>query len=133
MSRSSAYWVAGGTHYPEPWVLWALTWLQSASAITNVYLRLDQRRWADVPVLEERLRAGRTTLLTHALALAVAIVFAVLGKAPPLVPVAFVIPFVDAIDTAWRPMLGARPSQIGIRQLVVWVLFVAVMLTAYLA
>ena len=65
LAAPAAYWAAGGEDYPEPWVLWALTWLQSAAAIANVYLRLDQRRWSGRRSGKERLAAGWRTLVVH--------------------------------------------------------------------
>ena len=132
LAAPAAYWAAGGTDYPEPWVLWALTWLQSASAIANVYLRLDQRRWPGAKTWPQRLAAGTRTLVHHAAGLAAALLFVALDQAPPLVIAAFAVTFLDAVDTVRRPTPGARPAEIGIRQLVVTTVFVAVMVLAYL-
>lgn len=132
LAAPAAYWAAGGVDYPEPWVLWALTWLQSAAAIANVYLRLDQRRWTEARPWPLRLAAGTRTLAHHGAGLGAALLFVLVGQAPPLVIGAFAIPFVDAVDTVWRPRLGARPAQIGIRQLAVTTAFVAVMVVAFL-
>ncbi len=38
LTAPAAYWVAGGDDYPEPWFLWAMTWIQAAASIANVYL-----------------------------------------------------------------------------------------------
>ena len=131
LGAPAAFWVAGGTAYPEPWVLWALTWVQSASAIVNVYLRLEQRRWSEVPPVSRRIQAGRLTLLVHLLGLGLAALFVGVGKAPPLVLAAYAFVCLDAVDTTLGPKLRARPAQIGIRQLVVWLVFVALMVLAY--
>jgi len=132
LAAPAAFWAAGGTDYPEPWVLWALTWLQSAAAIANVYLRLDQRRWASPKPRRERLAAGALTLLFHAAGLAAALLFVAFDQAPPLVIAAFALVLLDAVDTTWRPTPGARPAQIGMRQLAVTTAFVGLMVVAYL-
>jgi hypothetical protein len=129
----AAYWVGGGIDYPEPWILWVLTWAQSMAAIANVYLGLEQRRWPDIPRPAERLRAGRRTLAHHTLGLLLAVAFAAGGLAPWLTLAAFAVVFGDAADSVLRPMLGAWPTQIGIRQLVSTTLFVFLMVVAYLS
>ncbi len=128
----AAYWVGGGADYPEPWVLWLLTWAQSMAAIANVYLRLEQRRWPEVPRLVERLRAGLRTLAHHALGFLLALLFATGGLAPWLALAAFGVVLGDAVDCVLRPVPGARPTQIGIRQLASTTLFVFLMMVAYL-
>jgi hypothetical protein len=129
----AAYWVGGGSDHLEPWILWALTWAQSMGAIANVYLRLEQRRWAAVPLRGERLRAGRRTLVHHLLGGLLSVAFAASGLAPWLTVAAFGAVLADAIDSILRPMVGVRPPQIGFRQLASTSLFVALMLVAYLA
>lgn len=131
LGAPAAYWVAGGTDYPEPWVLWLLLWLQSASAIVNVYLRLEQRRWPTVPPLPERLRAGRRTITVHFAALVTAWALVLLRQVPLLAATAYALTFLDALEATWNPRLGARPAQVGIRQLLVWALFVAILVAAY--
>lgn len=132
LAAPAAYWAAGGTDYPLPWVLWALTWLQSAAAIANVYLRLDQRRWPDARTWPERLQAGHRTLVHHVAGFAAALLFFAVGQAPLLTIAAFAIPLVDAVDTVRRPLPGARPAVIGMRQLAVTTAFAAVMVFAFL-
>ena len=133
LAAPAAYWAAGGTDYPEPWVLWALTWLQSAAAIVNVYLRLDQRRWYGArPARRAPRRRAAHASLHHGASLAAALLLVWIGQAPPLVIAAFAWTFVDAVDTVWRPTPGARPAQIGMRQLAVTAVFVAIMVAAYL-
>lgn len=128
----AAYWVGGGDQYPEPWILWALMWAQSMAAIANVYLRLEQRRWPALPSRSACLDAGRRTLVHHAAGLLLAAVFAAGGLSPWLTVAAFGVVLVDAIDSTLRPMIGARPAQIGIRQLAVWTVFLLLMIAAYL-
>jgi hypothetical protein len=131
LAAPAAYWVAGGTRYPEPWVLWSLCWVQSAAGIANVYLALDQRSWKAVGSVRTRLAAGRATLGLHLLGLALALAFTASGHAPRATFAAFLLPLFDAVDTVARPRLGARPSAAGIRQLVVIVLFVAGMFVVW--
>lgn len=128
----AAFWVCGGQNYPEPWVLLSLSWLHTASAIVNVYLRLEQIRWPATPPASARLLAGAETLVWNLAGLLVAIGFATAGLAPWLVILAFAIVLADVIVAVWRPMVGGRPNQVGLRQLLSTCLFVIVMITAYL-
>jgi len=128
----AAYWVAGGQDYPEPWFLWVLCAMQSAGAILTVYLRLEQRRWKEAPDLRGRVEAGRTTLLWHAGALFVASLMAWRHLAPWLVVPAYALALADAAHVALAPRLHVMPRQIGIRQLVVTSVFVALLMIGYL-
>lgn len=131
LAGPAAYWVAGGRAYPEPWVLWALCSLHTAASIANVYLRLDQRLWPSLPPLAARLRAGRATLLWHVAGLAAAAGFAAVHHAPWAATVPFAVVLVDGVDAALRPCVGARPAKVGIRQMVVMLVFVALMIAAW--
>jgi len=131
LAAPAAYWAAGGEDYPLPWVLWALAWLQSAGAIANVYLRLDQRRWPDQRTWPERIHAGHRTMVHQVAGFAAALLFFAVGQAPALAVVAFAIPLLDAVDTVRRPRPGARPAAIGMRQMAVTAAFVAVMVAAF--
>jgi len=128
----AAFWVGGGRQYPEPWILWLLVWFQSMGAVANVYLHLEQKGWPSAVPLKQRLRAGSRTLGLHGVACAMAVLFVAAGFAPPATLLAFSITLVAAVNGVIRPMAGARPRTIGIRQLVVTILFTAVMLAAYL-
>lgn len=132
LAAPAAYWVAGGGDPLTPWLLWGLTWLQSAASIVFVYLRLEQRRLAAMPSLSERWRSGARTLTYHAFNLAAALLLAVFGRVPALVPLAFAVMLLDVFEGVARPPVGARPAAIGLRQLGVSLAFVAVMLAAYL-
>ena len=131
LTAPAAYWVAGGPDSSTAWILWLLCWLQSAASIVLVYLRLDQRRWAAVPALAERWRAGRRTLAYHLFNLVAAALLAAGHAVPGMVPVAFGLMLADAIDGVLRPSTGARPTSIGMRQLAASALFVVLVAAAY--
>jgi hypothetical protein len=128
----AAFWVGGGKQYPEPWVLWLLVWFQSMGAVANVYLHLEQKGWTSCVPLRQRLRAGSRTLGLHGVACMLAILFVAADFVPQATLLAFSITLIAAVDGVIRTLAGARPRTIGIRQLVVTTLFVAVMLAAYL-
>jgi hypothetical protein len=132
LTAPAAYWVAGGAQDRTAWLLWLLCWLQSAASIVLVYLRLEQRRWPAVPPSSNRWRAGRRALVYHAFNALLALGLAGLRLVPPLVPLAYLLLLVDAVDGMNRPAVGAKPTTIGLRQLAASLVFVLLMVMAYL-
>jgi hypothetical protein len=132
LASPAAYWTADGSDPLVPWILWGLTWLQSAASIVYVYHRLEQRRLTAMPPVAERWRSGARTLVYHAFNLAVALSLTLLGRVPALVSLAFGLVMLDALEGVAHPPIGARPAAIGLRQLGASLAFVAVMIAAYL-
>ena len=132
LTAPAAYWVSGGGSDLEAWLLWGLTWLQSAASIVHVHLRLEQRHLEQMPELGARLRLGRRSLLYNGFNQVTSLALALSGWVPTLVPFAFAVTFLDSLDGVFRPAVGARPRRIGVRQLLISSAFVAVMVLAYL-
>lgn len=132
LAAPAAYWVNGGTQDRLAWILWGLSWLQSAASIVLVYLRLAQRRQETSGELKERLLAGLRTLGYHLFNLALALFFLLEGQIPRLVVVAFALMLLDALDGVLRPAVGVKPTRIGLRQLAMSSLFVALSVTGFL-
>jgi len=131
LAAPAAYWVSGGEGGVEAWLLWAMTWLQSAASIVHVYLRLEQRRMAAVPAWHTRWRMGARTLAYHAFNFTLSVGLATAGAVPSLAPQAFGLMLADALEGIARPPVGARPNAIGFRQLASSTAFVLVMVAAY--
>ena len=55
----AAMWVGQGAPDPLGWWLWLLMWLQSATGIAFVYLRLEQRPLKRKPTVAERIHMGK--------------------------------------------------------------------------
>ena len=132
LTAPAAYWVSGGLSDREAWLLWGLTWLQSAASIVHVHARLEQRRLERVPQVAERIRMGMRSLLYNGFNQLVSIGIAVVGWAPALVPIAFGVTLIDAVEGVLRPAIGTPPRRIGLRQLIVSSAFVVIMVAAYL-
>jgi hypothetical protein len=132
LAAPAAYWTADGGDPLTPWILWGLTWLQSAASIVYVYHRLEQRHLTATPSVPHRWRMGARTLVYHAFNLTVALGLTLLGRVPALVPLAFGLMLLDALEGVAHPPVGARPAAIGLRQLAASAVFVAVMVAAYL-
>lgn len=123
LAAPAAYWVGIGKPDSFGWWLFILTWMQSAASIVYAYLRLEQRDLLNSPSLTERLRMGRRSLLYTSFNLALVIAFATSSVLPHLVPLAFLIQWIETIWGTFRPAIGWKPTRIGIRQLLVSTLF----------
>ena len=124
LAAPAAYWVGIGRYDPVGWWLWGLVWFQTAASIVYAYLRLEQREWKTIPNRWSRFRAGfRAYLYTSVNLLAVII----LGLGGRILPQFLFIPYlVQWLETGWgidHPAVGWKPTRIGIRQLIVSVLW----------
>ncbi len=127
LAAPAAYWVSGGTDVFLPWILWLLTWLQSAASIVNVYDRLEFRKLDRLPPVELRLQNGRRSLAYHIFNVILSAILAVGGRIPWLSVIAFVLMLVDSAESVIHPPIGARARAIGFRQLGASILFVILM------
>ncbi|MEK7312359.1 MAG: hypothetical protein AAB382_10325, partial [Chloroflexota bacterium] len=132
MAAPAAYWVNTGAMSPAGWWLFALCWLQAAGAIVYIYLRLEHRRMTTLPDWDERLKMGRRSTLYNVTNLIVVAALAAFGVAPWSALVAFVAMAAEAVyGGLLRPGIGARPASIGVRQILVTVVFAVLMIAAY--
>ncbi len=127
LAAPAAYWVSGGTDVLLPWILWLLTWLQSAASIVNVYDRLNYREQDQIPPMEIRLRNGVRSLTYHLFNLILSAALAIGGWIPWLSVIAFLLMLLDAAESVLRPPIGAQARAIGFRQLGASSLFVILM------
>ncbi|MFQ5922673.1 MAG: YwiC-like family protein [Anaerolineales bacterium] len=132
LTAPAAYWVSGGGSDREAWILWGLTWLQSAASIVHVHVRLEQRHLEHVPEVRERLQMGRRSLMYNGFNQLAGLGLAFAGWVPSLVPVAFGVTFLDALEGILHPAVGAQPRRIGVRQLLISTVFVLLMALTYL-
>jgi len=132
LTAPAAYWLSGGTNSLEVWILWGLTWLQSAASIVYVYLRLHQRRLPEAPQGSERWQMGSRSLMYHIFNLVLGIVLAALHLVPLGIPLAFSLMLLDVLESILRPPIGVKPTSIGFRQLGSSTLFVMILVVSYL-
>lgn len=123
LAAPAAMWIGIGAADPRGWILWALCWLQSAASIVHAYLRLDQRGLAAVPDLSIRLNMARRALLYTGFNVVATAALALAGFLPPLIFIPFALQFAETVWGTLRPAVGARPTAIGVRQLIVSTLF----------
>lgn len=125
LAAPAALWAGAGTHQPEGWLLWLLAWLQSAGSILHAYLRLEQREWKELPGPKDRFWHGRLALGSTGFNLLTSLGLALFGGIPAGVSLAFLLQFGETLYGIIRPAIGAKPTAIGIRQLLVSILFTA--------
>lgn len=131
LAAPAAFWVGQNTNDPLGWVLWILTWLQSAASIVHAYLRLTQREWQAAPKLHERLQAGSRALAYTGFNLGLSVALAGLGLAPALIFLPYLLQFGETVWGTLNPAVGMRPTAIGVRQLIVSTLFTVLFLAVW--
>jgi len=123
LSAPAAYWVGRGDSAPLGWLLFLLTWLQSAASIVYAYLRLQQREMKAQPALRTRWQMARRALLYTSFNLATGIGLSIAQITPPLLAIPYALQWLETLYGTLRPAVGVKPTRIGLRQLVVSSLF----------
>jgi hypothetical protein len=123
LAAPAAFWVGVGKPEPSGWWLFILIWLQSAASIVYAYLRLEQREWTSSPNLPTRLRKGQRALLYSSFNLALVIILSLSGAFPLLLPIPYILQWVEVIWGTLKPAIGFKPTSIGVRQLIISSLF----------
>ena len=127
----AAMWVGVGAYDHHGWLLWLYMWAAGANSIIYTYLRLTQRT-ADAPRnTTARLRMAAPALVSAGCNLGLVVGFALLGASSWRLLVPFGIQAVECIWGMLHPASGARPKQIGMRQLLVTILFTLAFLWAW--
>lgn len=132
LAAPAAYWIAKDGMNLTGWILWILCWMQSAGAIVYIYLRLEHRRLTEMPHAQDRFTMAKRALLYNTFNVVAVIAVAAFNLIPPLVIIPFLAMFLETIYGALiKPGIGAKPVIIGVRQIVITVIFVILMIGAY--
>ncbi len=131
LTAPAAYWIGAREVNSIGWWLWGLFWLQAASSIVYAYLRLEQRGWKSMPDLRGKLRAARRALLYTSGALAFVLLAGLSGYLPGWLFLAYAVQWLESLWGATHPAVGVKPTLIGVRQLIVSVIFTLVFLVAW--
>ena len=115
----AAYWVGIGRYDPLGWWLWLLTWLQSAASIVYAYLRLEQREWKEVPARSEMWRVGLRAFAYTTFNLALSLALGLVSVLPRWIFLAYLTQWIETVWGIFHPAVRWRPTRIGIRQLIV--------------
>lgn len=132
LAAPAAYWVGVERADPLGWLLWALVWFQSSASIVYAYLRLEQRGLRESPDTARRLSMGQRALLYTSFNLLAVVGLSLSGVLPPLLPIPYALQWGETLwGTLIKPAVGARPTAIGIRQLVISILFTVLFITTW--
>ena len=127
LAAPAALWVEVGNPTPLGWLLWALTWLQSAASIVYAYMRLEQRQQKTIPPISQRLSLKGSLTLRAWLYSAFNTLAVIALSIARLTPAWLVLPYaLQLAETLWgtfHPASGVRPTAIGFRQLIVSAVF----------
>jgi hypothetical protein len=131
LAAPAAYWVGVGRPDPIGWWLWGLTWFQSAASIVYAYLRLEQRQLPAVPILPERLRLGRRALIYTSFNFLAVLLLCLLHVLPPWLWLPYALQWCETVYGTLNPAIKAKPTAIGMRQLMVSILFTITFILAW--
>ncbi|MBI5951623.1 MAG: YwiC-like family protein [Chloroflexi bacterium] len=125
LAAPAAYWVAFGGYNPQGWWLWLWTWLQSAASIVHAYLRLEQRelKQDQARARKELWTMGSRAFLYTSFNLAVSLILGWMQITPQLLFIPFLIQWLETIWGITHPSIGWKPTRIGVRQLIVSIIW----------
>ena len=115
----AAYGVGIGRYDPTGWWLWILTWLQSAASIVYAYLRLEQRELVQVPERDEMWKMGLRAFAYTTFNLASSLSLGLAGVLPRFLFLPYLVQWIETLWGIFHPAIGWKPTRIGIRQLIV--------------
>ena len=127
----AAYWVGIDKYDPIGWWLWALTWAQSAASIVYAYLRLAQRDQARPLERSEQWRMGRRAFLYTSFNLAASLILGWTNLLPPWIFLPFLAQWAETVWGIFHPATGWKPTRIGVRQMIVSVLWTVLFIVAW--
>lgn len=123
LAAPAAYWVGIGHYDPSGWWLWILVWIQTTASIVYAYLRLEQREWKSVPNRWLRFRAGWQAYVYTSFNLLSSLSLSLLGVLPRFLFIPYLLQWMETIWGIDHPAVGWKPTQVGIRQLTVSMLW----------
>jgi hypothetical protein len=123
LAAPAAFWIGHGTYNPAGWWLWFFTWMQSAASIVYAYLRLEQRDQAEVKSRSEQWRMGLRALLYTSFNLLLSASLGLVKLIPSFIFIPFLVQWVETLWGITHPSIGWKPVRIGMRQLLVSVIW----------
>lgn len=133
----AAYWIGIGQYHADGWWLWLFCWLQSAASIVHAYLRLSQRDispdQAQGRARGEWFRMGRRAFLYTSFNLGLSIMLGWAAVIPAFVFIPFLIQWLETLWGIFNPAVGWKPTRIGVRQLIVSIMWTILFITSWSA
>ncbi len=131
LAAPAGFWVGTGSFESTGWLLFILTWFQSAASIVYAYLRLEQRHLTEKPDLATRFQMGRRALLYASFNFISVLALSLAGILPFWLFVPYFLQFGETSLGTLNPAMRVKPTQIGIRQLIVSILFTILFIIAW--
>ncbi len=119
LAAPAAYWVGIGRYDAAGWWLWILVWFQTAASIVYAYLRLQQRELARLPAPGELWKMGLRSFAYTTFNLAASLVLGLFAILPRFIFIPYLAQWSEALWGIFHPAIKWKPTQIGIRQLIV--------------
>ncbi len=127
LAAPAAYWVGIGGYNPSGWWLWLFCWLQSAASIVYAYLRLSQRELsqeqAAVKSRGDWWQMGQRALVYTSFNVILSFVLGIFHYIPFWIFIPFLLQWLETLWGITHPSVGWKPMQIGIRQLIISILW----------
>jgi hypothetical protein len=123
LAAPAAYWVGIGKYDSSGWWLWVLTWLQNAASIVYAYLRLAQREWKEVPPRSMLWKAGLRAFAYTTFNLLLVLGFGLAAVLPRFLFFPYLVQWGETLWGIFHPAVRWKPTRIGIRQLIVSILW----------
>jgi len=123
LAAPAAYWASVGVYEPSGWWLWALTWFQSAASIVYAYLRLEQRDMNTVPTGTVMWKMGLRAFAYTTFNLAASLSLGLFAVLPRFIFIPYLVQWMETMWGIFHPAVGWKPTHIGIRQLIVSILW----------
>ncbi len=133
LAAPGAYWV-GVQHYdPSGWWLWLLTWLQSGASILHAYVRLEQRVLREVPDRATQWKMARGAIGFTSFNVLFTLALGMASLLPRLISIAYVVQWAETVWDAFHPAVRVKPVLIGVRQLVVSIVWTVLFIIFWLS
>lgn len=123
LTAPAAYWVGIGHYDPIGWWLWILVWFQTAASIVYAYLRLEQRELTEIPGRNELWKMGLRAFAYTTFNLVSTLSLGVLSVLPRFLFLPYLVQWSETLWGIFHPAIKWKPTRIGIRQLMVSVLW----------
>jgi len=123
LAAPAAYWVGIGHYDGLGWWLWILVWLQTAASLVHAYLRLGQRELAEIPTTNKLWKMGFRAFAYTTFNLVFTLGLGIASVLPRFLFLPYLIQWSETLWCIFHPAIKRKPTQIGIRQLVVSILW----------
>jgi len=125
LAAPAAYWVGIGGYEPDGWWLWGLVWFQTAASIVYAYLRLEQRVQLKDPERTRPWKMGWRAALYTSFNLVSVLILGLNSILPSLLFIPYLVQWIETMWGITNPAIGWKPTLIGVRQLIVSILWTA--------